>query len=76
MTMEDVDALDAGGIAWWRDPDPESSHATYMRMHSSATNRSKIAVTERMLAAYEWRGQAVVIQALYAFGESPSETSV
>lgn len=58
--MEDVDALDAGGIAWWRDPDPASSHAKYMRMHSSATNRSKIAVTERMLSAYEWRGRSVL----------------
>src|SRR5688500_8222674 len=60
MAMDDVDALDAGGIAWWLDPEPESSHAKYMRMHGSATNRSKNAVTERMLAAFQWQGKSVL----------------
>ncbi len=60
MTMDDVDALDAGGIVWWREPDPERAHAKYMRMHGSDTNRSKNAVTERMLAAFEWRGRSVL----------------
>src|SRR5262245_42731048 len=60
MSMEDVDTLDAGGIAWWRDPDPARAHAKYLRMHASDTNRSKIAVTERMLSAHEWRGRSVL----------------
>jgi 2-polyprenyl-6-hydroxyphenyl methylase/3-demethylubiquinone-9 3-methyltransferase len=58
--MDEIDALDAGGTAWWRDPDPESAHAKYLRMHSSDTNRSKNAVTERMLAAHDWRGRSVL----------------
>jgi 2-polyprenyl-6-hydroxyphenyl methylase/3-demethylubiquinone-9 3-methyltransferase len=59
--MDDLDTLEVkGDIAWWRDPQPATAHAKYLRMHGSDTNRSKIAITERMLGRYEWRGRSVL----------------
>jgi 2-polyprenyl-6-hydroxyphenyl methylase/3-demethylubiquinone-9 3-methyltransferase len=59
--MDDVDVLDVKDrIAWWRDPCAESAHAKYLRMHSSDTNRSKIAITERLLDGFDWDGRRVL----------------
>ncbi|MGE0681331.1 MAG: class I SAM-dependent methyltransferase [Candidatus Binatia bacterium] len=46
--------------AWWRDPDPESAHHKYLRMHSSDTNRIKITITERLLTQYDWSDKKVL----------------
>jgi 2-polyprenyl-3-methyl-5-hydroxy-6-metoxy-1,4-benzoquinol methylase len=58
--MTDFDALDPSPNAWWRDPDPASAHAKYLRMHASETNRSKFAVVEQLLARYPWDGRTVL----------------
>lgn len=48
------------GAAWWLEPDPRSAHVKYLRMHSSDTNRSKIAITERLLGTYDFTGKSVL----------------
>src|SRR5215831_11496734 len=59
--MDETDVLDAkGSIAWWRDPNPESAHAKYLKMHGSDTNRSKIAISERLLGHYDWFDKSVL----------------
>ena len=45
---------------WWQDSDPASAYEKYARMHSSVTNRAKAAITERLLARYDWTGRRVL----------------
>src|SRR5262245_58630099 len=59
--MDDVDLpSDAKEKPWWEEPDPKSAHLKYMKMHSSATNRSKLAITERLMGRFDWDGKAVL----------------
>jgi len=46
--------------AWWEDPDPASGDRRYRQMYSSPTNLAKAAVIEKLLSAYNWRGQRVL----------------
>jgi 2-polyprenyl-6-hydroxyphenyl methylase/3-demethylubiquinone-9 3-methyltransferase len=59
--MDDTELSDNGlGTDWWREPDPERAHEKYLRMHASATNRSKLLITERLLSQCDWRGRRVL----------------
>ena len=48
------------GTSWWTEPDPRQAHLKYLRMHSSPTNRSKIAITERLLNTIDFAGKSVL----------------
>ena len=59
--MDDVDlAVKAEGKGWWEEPDPKSAHEKYLKMHGSETNRSKLAVTERLMKRVDWTGKSVL----------------
>ena len=59
--MDDVDLpSDRRETPWWEDPDPKSAHLKYLRMHNSATNRSKLAITERLMERFDWDGRTVL----------------
>jgi 2-polyprenyl-6-hydroxyphenyl methylase/3-demethylubiquinone-9 3-methyltransferase len=60
-SMDDVDESENGSRTdWWREPDAAEAHRKYLRMHASDTNRSKLAITERLLSSYDWRGRTVL----------------
>jgi len=59
--MDDIEATaHTNGRAWWEDTDPRGAHLKYMQAHRSDTNRSKIAITERLLGDYDFTGKAVL----------------
>jgi 2-polyprenyl-6-hydroxyphenyl methylase/3-demethylubiquinone-9 3-methyltransferase len=60
--MDDAEATidDAREPRWWEDPDPARAHRKYLAMHASDTNRSKLALTERLLATCDWAGASVL----------------
>jgi 2-polyprenyl-6-hydroxyphenyl methylase/3-demethylubiquinone-9 3-methyltransferase len=59
--MDDVDLPPEGdGRPWWEEPDPRSAHRKYLRMHGSETNRSKLAITARLLDRVDWAGLSVL----------------
>jgi 2-polyprenyl-6-hydroxyphenyl methylase/3-demethylubiquinone-9 3-methyltransferase len=59
--MDEIDLpVDAKERPWWEEPDPKSAHLKYLKMHSSATNRSKLAITERLMRRFDWAGKSVL----------------
>ena len=59
--MDDTEHAEAAGdTAWWKEADPRLAHEKYLRMHSSETNRSKMAVSERLLERFDWSGRRVL----------------
>jgi len=44
----------------WEEPDPERAHQKYLAMHRSDTNRSKIAIAERLMSSYDFSGKSVL----------------
>src|SRR5437867_8716851 len=55
-----MDDFDGADHAWWEEPDPERAHQKYLGMHASDTNRSKIAITERLMSSYDFSGKSVL----------------
>ena len=59
--MDDVDLqAKADGKGWWEEPDPKTAHEKYLKMHGSETNRSKLAITERLMKRVDWTGKSVL----------------
>ena len=59
--MDDVDLPTKGqGKGWWEEPDPKAAHEKYLKMHASETNRSKLAITERLMNRVDWNGKSVL----------------
>src|SRR5215831_5084116 len=58
--MDDLEPNGSSRTAWWLEADPAEAHAKYLAMHASETNRSKIAITERLLGAYDFAGKSVL----------------
>lgn len=55
-----MDDFEGSDHPWWEEPDPERAHQKYLGAHRSDTNRSKIAITERLLGGYPFAGKSVL----------------
>ena len=59
--MDDFETVGrTNGTPWWQDPDPRGAHLKYLQAHRSDTNRSKIAITERLLRTFDFRDKTVL----------------
>src|SRR6059036_903644 len=57
---DSMDDFDGSDHPWWEESDPERAHQKYLGVHGSDTNRSKIAITERLLGGYNFAGKSVL----------------
>ena len=55
-----MDEFEGSNQPWWEEPDPERAHQKYLAMHRSDTNRSKIAIAERLMSSYDFSGKSVL----------------